>query len=680
MNAEITLDFTIIKEQLAGYALSEGARSRLVALTPSMKEGLCYSQLEETTRARRALDEYGTPPLTAMPEIEKIIALSEVGSMLIPSQLLAIAGFLTACQRMEAYLKRAGSSDEVMASYAAALQGAAGLQNDITDAIRGDQVQDKASPWLYDVRREIERLEEKVQQKLINMLRGHKELYSDSYPVQRNGRYTLPVKREMKSRVPGTVVDYSGSGGTCFIEPAAISDLTEEILSLKVAEENEVLRILYALTDEVAQHAELLRSNQRIMEDLDFIFAKGKLSQAMKATCPEIGLERRIIIRQGRHPLIDRERCVPLDLTMGAGTGEDGSDVIGVTITGPNTGGKTVALKTVGLLCMMAQCGLHVPAAEGTYLCMNSQYLCDIGDGQSISENLSTFSAHMTNVREVLDKVNNQSLVLLDELGSGTDPAEGMGLAIAILEELRYRDCLFLVTTHYPEVKTFAEHTTGVVNARMAFDRESLQPLYKLEMGLAGESCALHIAKRLGFSQDLLDRAREAAYGAMQELQSGAMGNGDENSSSPKTVGKAEKPSGLAAGGPKKRDDRTKAPARGPKVERIEASRRHKAKFSVGDSVTVYPQKEVGIVFQPEDEEGRMIVQIKGRKRNVSYKRVKLLAPASELYPADYDFSIVFDSVATRKARHQMSKHHVEGLVIREEADDGQGANPFEKK
>ncbi len=642
MNAETTLDFSIIKDQLAGYALSEGARLRLLALTPAMKEGLCYSQLEETTRARRALDEYGTPPLTAMPEIEKIIALSEVGSVLMPGQLLAIAGFLTACQRMEAYLKRAGSSDEVMISYATALQGATGLQNDITDAIRGDQVQDKASPWLYDVRREIERLEEKVQQKLINLLRNHKELFSDSYPVQRNGRYTLPVKREMKSRVPGTAVDYSGSGGTCFIEPAAISDLTEEILSLRVAEENEVLRILYTLTDEVAQHAELLRSNQQIMEDLDFIFSKGKLSQSMKATCPEVGLERRIEIRQGRHPLIDRERCVPLDLSMGG-------EVIGVTITGPNTGGKTVTLKTVGLLCMMAQCGLHVPVSEGTYLCMNSQYLCDIGDGQSISENLSTFSAHMTNVREVLDKVNNQSLVLLDELGSGTDPAEGMGLAIAILEELRYRDCLFLVTTHYPEVKSFAEHTPGVVNARMAFDRESLQPLYRLEMGLAGESCALHIAKRLGFSQGLLDRAKEAAYGIAKEQQ---------------VV--AAKPNALQAA-ITKRDDRTKAPARGPKVERVEANRRHKAKFSVGDSVTVYPQKEVGIVFQPEDEGGRMIVQIKGRKRNVSYKRVKLLAPASELYPPDYDFSIVFDSVAARKARHQMSKHHVEGLVVQEE-------------
>ena len=660
MNAEITLDFSIIKEQLAGYALSEGARAKLNALTPAMKEGLCYSQLEETSRARRALDEYGTPPLTAMPEIDKIIGLAEVGSVLMPVQLLSIAGFLTACQRMTAYLKRAGSSDEVMASYAAALQGAATLQNDITDAIHGEQVQDKASPWLYDVRREIERLEEKVQQKLINLLRGHKDFFSDSYPVQRNGRYTLPVKREMKSRVPGTVVDYSGSGGTCFIEPAAISDLTEEILSLKVAEENEVLRILYALTDEVAQHAELLRSNQQIMEDLDFIFAKGKLSQSMRAVCPQVGVERRIEIRQGRHPLIAKEKCVPLDLKMGAAAGEDGSDIIGVTITGPNTGGKTVALKTVGLLCMMAQCGLHVPAAEGTYLCMNSQYLCDIGDGQSISENLSTFSAHMTNVREILEKVNNQSLVLLDELGSGTDPAEGMGLAIAILEELRYRDCLFLVTTHYPEVKTFAEHTSGVMNARMAFDRESLQPLFRLEMGLAGESCALHIAKRLGFSQDLLDRAKEAAYGDSSE---------EKETTAVKAADKAKPASGLAAGGPKKRDDRTKAPSRGPKVERVEASRRHKAKFSVGDSVTVYPSKEVGIVFQPEDEEGRMIVQIKGRKRNVSYKRVKLLASASELYPPDYDFSIVFDSVAARKARHQMSKHHVEGLVIKEESE-----------
>lgn len=635
MNTEAILEMDLIKEQLAEYALSEGAKSRLRELQPAMKEGLCRSQLEETTRARRALDEYGTPPLTAMPEIDTIVGLSEVGSMLTPGQLLAVAGFLTACQRMEVYLKRAGSADPVMASYAQALQGAETLQNDIQDAIHGDQVQDKASPWLYDIRRSIERLEEKVQQKLTSLLRANQALFSDAYPVQRSGRYTLPVKREMKSRVPGTVVDYSGSGATCFIEPAAAAELTEEILSLRVAEENEVLRILYTLTDAVAQHAGILRGNQQIMEDLDFIFAKGKLSQKLQAREPQTGLERRICLVQGRHPLLRPESCVPLDITLGG-------SVQGVTITGPNTGGKTVALKTVGLLCMMAQCGLHVPAAEGTYLPMNSQYLCDIGDGQSISENLSTFSAHMTHVKEILEKVNRQSLVLLDELGSGTDPAEGMGLAIAILEELRYRDCLFLVTTHYPEVKAFAEHTEGVINARMAFDRETLAPLYKLEMGLAGESCALHIARRLGFPQDLLDRARQAAYGS----------------------GTAQKPAEAFLPPEQKRG---KAPARGPKLQRQEENRRRKARFSLGDSVTVYPGKEIGIVYQPEDEEGQMIVQIRGRKRRVSCKRVKLLAPASELYPPDYDFSIVFDSVQNRKARHQMSKHHVEGLVIREE-------------
>lgn len=635
MNIEAILEMDLIKGQLAEYALSEGAKSRLRELQPAMKEGLCRSQLEETTRARRALDEYGTPPLTAMPEINTIVGLSEVGSMLTPGQLQAVAGFLTACQRMEVYLKRAGSADPVMASYAQALQGAETLQNDIQDAIHGDQVQDKASPWLYDIRRSIERLEEKVQQKLTSLLRANQALFSDAYPVQRSGRYTLPVKREMKSRVPGTVVDYSGSGATCFIEPAAAAELTEEILSLRVAEENEVLRILYTLTDAVAQHAGILRGNQQIMEDLDFIFAKGKLSQKLQAREPQTGLERRICLVQGRHPLLRPESCVPLDITLGG-------SVQGVTITGPNTGGKTVALKTVGLLCMMAQCGLHVPAAEGTYLPMNSQYLCDIGDGQSISENLSTFSAHMTHVKEILEKVNRQSLVLLDELGSGTDPAEGMGLAIAILEELRYRDCLFLVTTHYPEVKAFAEHTEGVINARMAFDRETLAPLYKLEMGLAGESCALHIARRLGFPQDLLDRARQAAYGS----------------------GAAQKPAEAFLPPEQKRG---KAPARGPKLQRQEENRRRKARFSLGDSVTVYPGKEIGIVYQPEDEEGQMIVQIRGRKRRVSCKRVKLLAPASELYPPDYDFSIVFDSVQNRKARHQMSKHHVEGLVIREE-------------
>lgn len=625
MNPEIILEFNQIKEQLCGYAVSSGARTRLMKLTPALQEGLCYSQLEETTRARQTLDACGTPPLTAMPEIDQILALSEAGSVLMPMQLLGVSGFITACQRMEGYLKRA--ADPVMASYGAALQGAEQLQNDILEAIQGEQVQDRASTQLFNIRRSIERQEEKVQQKLASLLRTQKSVFSDAYPVKRNGRYTLPVKREMKSRIPGTVIDYSGSGGTCFIEPAAVAELTQQILMLQVEEENEVLRILYTLTDAVAQQAEVIRANQRIMEELDFIFAKGRLSQALGACAPQTGMERRIDIRQGRHPLIPKERCVPLDFAMG-------EEVQGVTITGPNTGGKTVALKTVGLLCMMAQCGLHVPAAEGTYLGMQSQYLCDIGDGQSISENLSTFSAHMTNVKEILEKVNGQSLVLLDELGSGTDPAEGMGLAIAVLEELKARGCLFLVTTHYPEVKTFAELTPGVVNARMAFDRESLRPLYRLEMGKAGESCALHIARRLGFEENILRRAQEIAYeGKLMPAQ----------------------------------ENERLMESRGPKLQRQKEDRRHRARFSMGDSVMVYPQKEIGIVYRVEDEIGSLIVQIKGEKKPVSYKRVKLLAPASELYPPDYDFSIIFDSVKVRKARHEMSKHHVEGLVIEEE-------------
>lgn len=615
MNTETILEFDKIKAQLEDYALSEGAKARLSALSPSLKEEVCRAQLEETTRARRTLDEYGTPPLTAMPEIDKILTLSVAGGMLTTSQFMAIAGFLTACQRMASYLKRAGSSDAVMASYAAGLQEAGSLQNEITDAIHGDQVQDKASPWLYDLRRDIERMEEKVQQKLTNLLRANRDICSDAYPVQRNGHYALPIKRELKSRMAGTVIDYSASGSTCFIEPAAVQEMTEEILSLRVEEENEVLRILYTLSDAVAQQADVIRANQQIMEDLDFIFAKGRLSQALGACAPKIGVERRLDIRGGRHPLLPREKCVPLDLTMDGG-------VRGITITGPNTGGKTVALKTVGLLCLMAQCGLHVPAAEGTYLCMNSQYLCDIGDGQSIAENLSTFSAHMTNVKRILDQVNDQSLVLLDELGSGTDPAEGMGLAIAILEELAASGCLFLVTTHYPEVKSFAERAEGVMNARMAFDRESLRPLYRLEMGLAGESCALHIAARLGFAPALLSRARQAAYGEAE-----------------RAAQSAKKAKQAAKGG--------------PRLQRQKALYRHEARFSVGDSVMVYPEKKVGIVFQPEDEEGRLIVVVQGRRRTLLYKRVKLIAPARELYPDDYDFSIIFDTVEQRKTRHR---------------------------
>lgn len=278
---------------------------------------------------------------------------------------------------------------------------------------------------------------DQIRLKLENMLRSSRSIFSESFVSNRNGHYTVPVKKEHKNKVPGTVIDASSTGATVFIEPSAISRLREELETLRIEEENEEKMILYTLSAMVADSAEAIRINLEYMEELDFIFAKGKLSVSMKASRPKLNTERRIRLVNGRHPLLPIQNSVPLNI-------EFGGSIKGVIITGPNTGGKTVAMKTVGLLSVMAQCGLHVPCEEAD-LAMNAGFFCDIGDGQSISENLSTFSAHMKNVIRILEQTEEESLVLLDELGSGTDPAEGMGLAVAVLEELRGRGKLRLL-------------------------------------------------------------------------------------------------------------------------------------------------------------------------------------------------------------------------------------------
>lgn len=526
---------------------------------------------------------------------------------------------------MQSYLKKAELLNAMIASYGQVLEPLGYLRDEIERCIRVDHVDDHASTELAGIRRRIESARESVKAKLESMLRNHKDWFSEPFVVQRGGRYALPVKRQHKQQIAGTVLDTSGTGGTVFIEPTQARKLTDELADLQVAEENEVRRVLYTLSADIAEHTHTLTQNVSIMEALDFLFAKAKLSVQMQAIAPEITTERRIDIRRGRHPLLDPEKCVPLDFSIGT------DHITGVIITGPNTGGKTVALKTVGVLSLMAQSGLHVPADEGSVFSMHANVLCDIGDGQSITENLSTFSAHITNIIGILAEATHESLVLLDELGSGTDPAEGMGLAVAILEELRMIGCLFVATSHYPQIKAYAATTPGLTNARMAFDRESLAPLYRLEMGEAGESCALYIAKRLGLPQHMLDRVAQAAY------------EGEH-------TGEAEQTKKRAATRVQKyipRDDTPKA----------------SEKYQRGDSVRVFPQKEIGIVYQTADDMGQIGIQVKGRKLLVSHKRLKLLVSATEMYPDDYDFSIVFDTVANRKARHRLDKGNPNGVI-----------------
>lgn len=634
------LEYDAILERLSEHAASEAARAKCLALTPAQGQGEAMRRMDGTTEARRIIDACGSPPVSLMTGLSAVLSLVELEGLLSPEEIAHVSMFLASCRRMKSYLLRAETTGAAIASYGGSLHDLSRLESEIDRCIRNGAVDDRASAQLYSLRRKIAGGEDEIKSKLSALLRRNREWFSESFVALRGGRHTLPVKREHKAKVPGTLVDVSSSGGTCFIEPASVGVLQQALGTLRVEEDAEVRRILYALGAEIHEELPRIRINIDAMETLDFLFAKGKLSMEMKASPVRVTEDAEIRILAGRHPMLDAETAVPLDFAIGGG-------VSGIVITGPNTGGKTVALKTVGLLSLMAQSGLHVPADERSSFCWLEGVLCDIGDGQSIASNLSTFSSHLKNILDILARMTPRSLILLDEIGSGTDPAEGMGIAVAILDALREGGCLFVATTHYPEIKEYAAYAEGLMNARMAFDRESLMPLYRLEIGSAGESCALHIAGRLGMPQKMLRRAEQAAYGAGRSPMPKQAKSGEET---------------LMAVTPKA------FPAQKNK-ETAEKPIPHSQRFSVGDSVTVYPRREVGIVYARANERGEVGVQVKGQKRLVGHKRLKLLVAAEALYPADYDLSIVLDTVANRKARHLMGKRHEAGnvVVIREE-------------
>lgn len=632
MNSYNILEFNSIIEKLQSHALSEKAKETLGSLSPYLQEDICVRKMQETTSARTLLNSLGSPPLALMKELDEIMALAEAGGMLTVPQLINVIMFAASCKRTKAYLLKGEEIEDSISLYGRNIESLSDLKDEIESCINGEELSDNASPALKSIRRKKLNAEAKIKEKLAHILQSKKQYLSDGYITVRQGHYVIPVKRKFQFQFGGTVIEASGKGGTVFIEPSGITRLQEELSLLLIEEDIECRRILYTLTASVSENAYGIYRNMEVMEQLDVLFAKAKLSAEMNAIPVEIGCERRIVINEGRHPLLDRKVCVPLNFEMDTETS-------GIIITGPNTGGKTVAIKTVGLLSLMAQCGLHIPCGGGSYIPMQDGYWCDIGDNQDISQNLSTFSGHMTNVIHVLKNASKDSLVLFDELGSGTDPAEGMGIAIAVLEELRRRGCMFLVTTHYPEVKQYADNAGRVKNARMAFDRESLQPLYMLEIGKAGESCALHIASKLGLPQNLLSRAYFEVYG--------------EETEKPLSDTPAIKP------------PKSKLVVSGRSSNTNEVSR----KFTMGDSVTDLTSGEIGIVYRPADSNGDVIIQVKGKKRRVKHNRIKLKVPASELYPADYDFSIVFDTVDNRKARHKMNKGHNPDIVIEYEEE-----------
>ena len=499
------LEYDKVIDMLMEKAGSEMTRKVISELKPFDDVSQIRECQGETTEAVRLISYKGPLPVGGFYDIEESVSFATKGGTLTMAQLLRILYNMRTAERVVSFLKGDVPDLPVIFSAAELLAVHKRLADEIDRCIMSeDEMADNASPELRSIRRAIVRQNEALRAKINHILNSadNKTILQDSIVTMRNGRYVIPVKQEHKARVPGIVHDQSGSGATLFIEPQAIVDLNNQLRQLELDEKAEINRILTELSESVAEIHHDLINNQRLLVDLDMFMAKGKLSLDMGGEEPEISVDGAMDLRAARHPLIDRDKVVPIDISLG-----DGYDTL--VITGPNTGGKTVTLKTAGLLSLMAQTGLHIPAASGSRLPVYSQIFADIGDEQSIEQSLSTFSSHMTNIVDIVAEADEGSLVLLDELGAGTDPTEGAALAIAVLEKLKSAGARSIATTHYTELKKYAISTDGVENASMEFDVETLSPTYRLVTGIPGKSNAFEISGKLGLSREIIDRARE---------------------------------------------------------------------------------------------------------------------------------------------------------------------------
>jgi DNA mismatch repair protein MutS2 len=508
------LELPKILEQVARHSSFSAGAELIRRLTPTsdLREALAWQQ--ETTEARALLDAKSELTLGGARDVREAATQATHGIILEPQTFLDIRGTLRRATTIRRTLGRLRGQFPVLADIADGLEECTALQGEISQVLDDNgNVVDSASPRLAIIRRDMRQAFDRLQGRLTNLINdpNRAKFLQEQLITQRNGRYVIPLRAEFKGRIPGIVHDSSSSGATIFIEPLATVELNNAWRELQIEEENEIRRILQALTDLVGHEAEFIIHTVEGLARLDMIFAKAKYAEAMRATAPQlVGFQPKegsrhpgstIKLEGARHPLLNPRTVVPIDLALD-------EDTYCLVITGPNTGGKTVALKTVGLLTLMAQCGLHIPANEGAQLSVFEGVYADIGDEQSIEQSLSTYSAHMTNTTNILREASSRSLVILDELGAGTDPAEGSALARAILSYLLDRRVTTIVTTHHPELKVYSHDRAGVRNASVEFDLETLRPTYHLVVGIPGRSNALAIAMRLGLPEEIIADAR----------------------------------------------------------------------------------------------------------------------------------------------------------------------------
>ena len=507
MNSKVlkTLEYEKIIEHLVSFAGSVPGKELCQKLLPSADIEEIRTMQQETSLALSMIFQKGSVSFSGITDIRGSLKRLEVGSILNPKEILQICRLLEVCNRVKAYSRKENTEEEPNALDIMFddLQPLTPLASEIRRCILSeDEISDDASSTLKSIRRSMGQINDKVHAQLASMVNGSDRTYlQDAVVTMRNGRYCLPVKSEYRGQIPGMIHDQSSTGSTIFVEPMAVMQLNNQLRELEIQEEKEIEVILANLSSQAAEYSEILDTDLMLLTKLDFIFARAQLSKSYNGSEPIFNENGIINIKKGRHPLLDKKSVVPIDIRIG-------KDFELLIITGPNTGGKTVSLKTVGLFTLMGQAGLHIPAFDKSELAVFTEVFADIGDEQSIEQSLSTFSAHMTNIVSILEKADEHSLVLFDELCSGTDPTEGAALAISILSSLHRRGIRVLATTHYSELKVFALTTAGVENGCCEFNVETLRPTYRLLIGVPGKSNAFAISSKLGLSDDIIEEAK----------------------------------------------------------------------------------------------------------------------------------------------------------------------------
>ncbi|WP_232699527.1 endonuclease MutS2 [Brevibacillus daliensis] len=607
------LQFTALKELVKSFCISDLGKQLLDKQQPSSNLSVVKNRLNETSEARNILNAESHIPLLGTSNINFMIDKLEKGMILEPSELVGIADFLRGCRKIKTFMRDKQFFAPVLSSYSQSMSEFPSIEEEITFSIKGSRVDSAASKDLKRIRTQIQATEGKIEERLNKFLKSNvnKEYIQEFFVSKKGDRFTIPIKASFKNQVAGTVVEISSKGSTVFIEPEAISKLNVELAMLKSEESIEEYQILATLCGMISEKIHEVTINIDLISQYDMIFAKAKYSKSIDGIEPRLNNHGLIKLVKCKHPLL-HGTIVPLDF-------EIGQDYRSSVITGPNAGGKTIVLKTIGLVTLATMSGFHISADESTEIAIFEKIFVDIGDNQSIENALSTFSSHIKNISEIMRDSKNNTLLLFDEIGSGTEPNEGAALAIAILEEFYHMGCITVATTHYGEIKRYSEIHSDFMNAAMQFDSETLTPLYKLIIGESGDSNAIWIAQKMNLREQVIQKATNYMKNKVYNLD-------------------------------RVRDNKIKKP------EIVSTKVKEMYEYQIGDKVKLLEKNDFGLVYKGRDNFNNLVVLYKGEFIEVNDKRITLELKASELYPKGYNVNTLFIAYQDRKLQHDFER------------------------